>query len=190
MNIPFQVVRSSRKTIAIQVKRDGTVIVRAPHRCSLELIDLFMQEKQEWVRKKLVLCSQKEAGKEMRRVQGGIMHMPETEAACLIYRKQAKQVFARKVAWYAQQIQVSFGTITIREQKTRLGSCSSRGNLNFNWRLLLAPEPVLDYVVVHELAHRKEMNHSSRFWGIVEEIMPDYRQYREWLKQYGDCLYS
>lgn len=189
MNIPFQVVRSSRKTIAIQINRDGTVIVRAPRRCSQVAIDAFVQEKQEWILKQLTLCSQKETEKENRRVKVGILCMPETETGCLTYRSQAKQVFARKVAWYAQQMQVSYGTIAIREQKTRWGSCSSRGNLNFNWRLILAPEPVLDYVVVHELAHRKEMNHSTRFWGIVEEMMPDYRQYRGWLKQYGDCLY-
>lgn len=189
MSIPFQVVRSSRKTIAIQIRRDGSVIVRVPLRCSQVAIDSFIQEKQAWIQKQLALCSQKEAGKEKRRAQGGIMRMPETEAACLTYRRQAKQVFARKVAWYAQQLQVPYGTITIREQKTRWGSCSSQGNLNFNWRLILAPEPVLDYVVVHELAHRKEMNHSTRFWGIVEEMMPEYRQHRGWLKQYGDCLY-
>lgn len=190
MNIPFQVVRSARKTVAIQVKQDGTVTVRAPRRCSQAAIDSFVHEKQDWIQMQLALCSQKEAGKEIRRVQGGIMSIPETEAGCLTYRSQAKQVFARKVAWYARQMQVSYGTITIREQKTRWGSCSSRGNLNFNWRLILAPEPVLDYVVIHELAHRKEMNHSAGFWGIVEEMMPDYRQYRGWLKQYGDCLYS
>jgi len=189
MNITFQVVRSSRKTIAIQISREGTVMVRAPRRCSQADIDTFVREKQEWIQKQLALCSQMEAGKELRRVQGGITGMPETEAACFTYRSRAQQVFARKVAWYARQMQVSYGTVTIRAQKTRWGSCSSRGNLNFNWRLILAPEPVLDYVVIHELAHRKEMNHSAGFWRIVEEIMPDYRQYRGWLKQYGDCLY-
>lgn len=189
MNIPFQVVHSSRKTIAIQVKGDGMVIVRAPLRCSSAAINVFVQEKQGWIQKQLALLGQREAGKEARRIQGGIVNMPETEAACLICRKRARQVFARQVGWYAQQMQVSYKTITIREQKTRWGSCSGKGNLNFNWRLILAPEQVQNYVVVHELAHRKEMNHSARFWEIVEEMMPDYQQYRRWLKQYGDCLF-
>ena len=83
---------------------------------------------------------------------------------------------------------VTYGRISIREQKTRWGSCSSKGNLNFNWRLIFAPPEVLDYVVVHELAHRKEMNHSKAFYAIVESIMPDYRKWKKWLKENGGTL--
>ena len=89
---------------------------------------------------------------------------------------------------YAERMQVSYGRITIRDQKTRWGSCSAAGNLNFNWRLVMAPGEVLDYVVIHELAHRREMNHSAAFWNIVESEMPDYRRHREWLKKNGGFL--
>ena len=82
-------------------------------------------------------------------------------------------------------MKVTYGRITIRDQKTRWGSCSSRGNLNFNWRLLLMPERVMDYVIVHELAHRREMNHSAAFWQIIETYLPDYRERRQWLKENG-----
>ena len=85
---------------------------------------------------------------------------------------------------------VTYGRISIREQKTRWGSCSSAGNLNFNWRLIFAPESVLDYVVVHELAHRKEMNHSRTFYDIVESILPDYRISRRWLRDHGSSLWD
>ena len=78
---------------------------------------------------------------------------------------------------------VTYGKVTLREQKTRWGSCSSNGNLNFNWKLALMPDEILYYVIVHELAHRIEMNHSERFWKIVEEVLPDYRERRKWLKE-------
>ena len=80
---------------------------------------------------------------------------------------------------------VSYGRITVREQKTRWGSCSAKGNLNFNWKLILMPEGILDYLVVHELAHRMEMNHSPAFWRVVEREIPDYRERRMWLKKNG-----
>ena len=80
---------------------------------------------------------------------------------------------------------VDYGRISVRQQKTRWGSCSVRGNLNFNWKLALMPEEILDYVVVHELAHRVEMNHSPRFWAVVETVLPDWRERRRWLKQHG-----
>ena len=84
----------------------------------------------------------------------------------------------------------AYGRISIREQKTRWGSCSSKGNLNFNWRLILAPEEVLNYVVVHELAHRREMNHSKAFYAIVESVLPDYRTARKWLRDKGQTLWE
>ena len=97
----------------------------------------------------------------------------------------AKERIPRRVSYFAQQMGVTYGRITIREQKTRWGSCSSKGNLNFNWKLVLMPEEVLDYVVVHELAHRRELNHSDRFWAIVAEVLPDYRERRRELKEWG-----
>ena len=83
---------------------------------------------------------------------------------------------------------VTYGKVTLREQKTRWGSCSSKGNLNFNWKLALMPDEILDYVVVHELAHRMEMNHSDKFWKIVENVLPDYRERLSWLKANGGTL--
>lgn len=92
--------------------------------------------------------------------------------------------------YFAPLVGVTYNRIFIKEQKTRWGSCSSKGNLNFNWRLILAPEEVLNYVVVHELAHRKEMNHSKAFYAIVESVLPDYRQSRKWLRENGQRLWD
>ena len=100
----------------------------------------------------------------------------------------AKQVIPEKVAYYARIMGVTYGRISIRKQKTRWGSCSREGNLNFNCLLMMTPPEVLDYVVVHELSHRLEMNHSARFWAQVEKVMPDYRVPRKWLKEHGGKL--
>ena len=90
----------------------------------------------------------------------------------------------RQVEYYAKIMGVTYGRISMRNQKTRWGSCSSNGNLNFNNRLLFVPKELVDYVVVHELAHRKEMNHSNAFWNVVEKYMPDYKERRKKLREY------
>lgn len=101
---------------------------------------------------------------------------------------KALKYIPERVAHFARIIGVDYGRITIRNQKTRWGSCSSKGNLNFNCLLMMTPPEVIDYVVVHELCHRKEMNHSKAFWNEVEKVMPDYKAYIKWLKEEGHFL--
>ena len=165
MDHPFsyEIIYSSRRTIAVQVTRDGRVVVRAPRRCSRAYIEAFVSKNEAWVLKHL------EKARQIR---------------------LARDIFTRKAEYYARIMGVSYGRISIREQKTRWGSCSSKGNLNFNWRLILAPEEVLDYVVVHELAHRREMNHSKAFYSIVESVLPDYKQPKKWLRDKGQTLWD
>lgn len=104
------------------------------------------------------------------------------------YRRQAKVIFAERLAHCNAVYGFTYGRVSIKEQKSRWGSCSRQGNLNFNWRLLLAPLAVLDYVVTHELAHLKEMNHSPRFWQLVARGCPNYLAHRRWLRQHGNEL--
>lgn len=99
--------------------------------------------------------------------------------------EQAKTVMPPMVAEYASKMRVEYGRIAIRHQRTRWGSCSTKGNLNFNCLLMLTPDYVQKYVVVHELAHRKKMNHSSDFWMIVESVIPDYKKAKRWLRENG-----
>lgn len=106
------------------------------------------------------------------------------------YRKEAAELLKEKAEEFAARLQVTYSDIKIKDQKSRWGSCSSKGNLNFNWRIIMAPEPVCDYVVIHELCHLKHMDHSENFWKLVESICPEYRQYRKYLKDKGMCLYS
>lgn len=101
------------------------------------------------------------------------------------YRKQAHAIFATRLALLNQSYGFTFGRVSVKSQKSRWGSCSRLGNLNFNWRLLLAPLPVLDYVVVHELCHLKELNHAPRFWKLVARGCPTYAEHRRWLREHG-----
>jgi predicted metal-dependent hydrolase len=99
------------------------------------------------------------------------------------YRKEAQDFFVRKVEEYADKIGVEYESVSVRNQRTRWGSCSAKKNLSFNWRLVMAPEDVAEYVVVHELAHLKEKNHTKTFWRIVREHMPDYKAKADWLEE-------
>ena len=104
------------------------------------------------------------------------------------YRKQANLIINERINLYTDMMSVEPAKIRIKEQKHRWGSCSGKGNLNFNWHLVMAPEHIIDYVVVHELCHLKRLDHSPVFWGLVEAILPDYQNRRSWLKQYGPVL--
>ncbi|MCM1189561.1 MAG: M48 family metallopeptidase [bacterium] len=104
------------------------------------------------------------------------------------YRSAARNVFESRVAYYHAFTGGSYTSLSVRDQKTRWGSCSSRGTLSFNYRLIFAPREVLDYVVVHELCHLTHMNHSKDFWRMVESVLPDYRVRRKWLRDHGHEL--
>lgn len=104
------------------------------------------------------------------------------------YRDKARARFESRVAYYHKITGGRYTSVTVRDQKTRWGSCSSRGTLSFNYRLIFAPPDILDYVVVHELCHLTHMNHSADFWNMVGSVMPEYKIYRKWLKEHGHEL--
>lgn len=174
-----QLIRSRRRTISMEI-RDGEVIVRAPLRASNREIQKFIDEHEAWVRKHL--------NKAAERQERLALIEPLTAEELADIMRRAKAVIPERVAFYAEQIGVDYGRVTIRHQKTRWGSCSAKGNLNFNCLLLLAPPEVLDSVVVHELCHRRHMNHSKQFYALVEAAFPDYRRWNKWLKEHGDEL--
>jgi predicted metal-dependent hydrolase len=101
------------------------------------------------------------------------------------YRAEARRVLTERSTIYAAALGLRFGRVTIKDTRSRWGSCSSKGNLNYSWRLMLAPRAVMDYVAAHEVAHLREPNHSARFWALVEAICPDYRAQRAWLREHG-----
>ena len=175
LTIQYSIIRSDRKTIAIQIQPDGKVLVRAPKRMRMEEIKRFVESKAEWIEKHL-----------LNRTTFNQEKLTDQEMKML--REKARAVVTEKVQYYAPLIGVTYNQIAIRAQHTRWGSCSSKGNLNFNCLLALVPMEVLDYVVVHELCHRKELNHSDRFWNEVAKILPDYKCRKKWLKENGSNL--
>ena len=172
--ITYEILRSRRRTTAIEIRPDGKVLVRCPYGMSDVRVGQLVQSKTAWIRKKLSAQSH----------QGETMTAEQLHALA----DSARQQIPQRVKNYAAQMGVTYGRITIRNQRTRWGSCSSKGNLNFNCLLMLAPAPVMDYVVVHELCHRIHMNHSAGFWTAVAKVMPDYALWRKWLKQNGRTL--
>lgn len=188
MNIT--IVRSNRKTLAIQINPDLSVTVRAPIYASQREIERILKEKEGWIQKHIEKIREQEAKrKEMYGEKGEYGKSAEREYLSNeeIHKlaEKALEYIPKRVSYFAKQIGVTYGKITIRNQKTRWGSCSSKGNLNFNCLLMLTPPEVIDYVVVHELCHRKEMNHSGAFWAEVEKVLPDYKEQVKWLKENG-----
>lgn len=176
------VIRSNRKTVAIQVNSDLSVTVRAPRSVSEKDIEEILKKKEAWISKHIEKIKETKERVEAEPTE------KLTREKVIALAEEALKVIPERVDYFAKVIGVTYGKITVRNQKTRWGSCSSKGNLNFNCLLMLAPPEVLDYVVVHELCHRKQMNHSKAFWLEVEKVLPDYKEVRKWLKEEGSQM--
>ena len=168
----YELIRSDRKTLGAQIK-DGRLIIRAPLRATKADIDRFLEKHRAWVETHLAESREKE------RAKAAVPRLTPEELRALADR--ALEVIPRRAAYYAPLVGVQYGRITIRNQRTRWGSCSGKRNLNFNCLLMLAPPQVLDSVIVHELCHRIEMNHSGRFYEEVLRVFPDYWKWHGWL---------
>lgn len=176
------VIRSNRKTVAIQVNSNLSVTVRAPRSASEKDIEEILKKKKAWISKHIEKIKETKERFEAEPTE------KLTREKVIALAEEALKVIPERVEYFAKVIGVTYGKITVRNQKTRWGSCSSKGNLNFNCLLMLAPPEVLDYVVVHELCHRKQMNHSKAFWLEVEKVLPDYKEARKWLKEEGSQM--
>lgn len=220
-NLFNSVIYSKRKTLALEIMPDATLLVRAPEGMSFDNIQKVMSNKIAWIFKKQQIARQTfkpRIAKEY--VNGeGFLYLGEmyklflTQSADVPvvfdgkefifwekhianandyfiswYKQQAKSVITERAGRFAQEAGATFKNIKINDAKKRWGSCSSSGNLNFSWRLIMAPIKVVDYVVVHELSHISEKNHSKQFWAKVKTLMPDYQEQRKWLRENGHRL--
>ena len=217
MSIPHILLRSPRrKTLQIEILPTAELLVRAPKRMSEHRIMHFLQQKEEWIRKKteemryhVQRITQKEdalffLGRHvpirLHQQLPSVLFSQNTlffSPAAWENRRQAFERFCRAflrkmaekyVSQYASSIHVSCHRIRIGNAKTRWGSCSTKKNITLSWRLVLAPEEVIAYVIAHEVAHLQEMNHSKKFWRIVECLCPEYERHKMWLKTHGYAL--
>ena len=215
-----KVIRTKRKTIALQITDDATLIVRAPFYVSDDEIMNVIYRHQGWIKKKkeeIESRNSRFSPKEFVDGEGFLylgkyyrLKIVKSQEEPLIFKNgfylskevlpYAKEVFiewykraayekiSERVKLYARGSGLKYNKVNITNAKKRWGSCSSRGNLNFPWRLIMAPLRVIDYVVVHELVHLEIKDHSKAFWNKVKILMPDYEKYKNWLKENGHLL--
>jgi len=216
-----KIIRTKRKTIALQITDDGTLIVKAPFGVSEQTIKNVVIKHKDWIeRKKKDILSRDPKFAEKEFVNGeGFLYLGKYYKLNIVnkqdtpllfnnnyfyllrdylpvardlfidwYKEKAYEKISERVEWYAKKRGFVYNKINITSANQRWGSCSSKGNLNFSWRLIMAPLPVIDYVVVHELVHLEERNHAKSFWSKVKMLMPEYEKHRDWLKRNGYLL--
>lgn len=221
--VPIKIEKSRRKTIAINIVFDGSVLVKAPSFMTDEAIGEFLMKKSSWISKKLQEVASLDLSSMKVRFKDGstFSYLGQevtltieniTSKVCMVkkqenklvvytnsddedfirqlvnkwYRLRAQEIINERVRYFSHFVNEKAKSVTIRNQKTRWGSCTSGRGLNFNYRLVMMPPEILDYVVVHELCHLKHMNHSREFWAEVERILPDMKIRKKWLKDNGD----
>ncbi len=169
--IVFSVKRSRRRTVALRVEPGGAITVYAPYFVWGPFLDEFVHKQRDWILKKLAYFKDR----------------PVPPPITAELRAQLQQETAARlpavVARIAERLGVAPKTVKVAHQTSRWGSCSTRGTLRFSWRMARLPEPVFEYIVIHELAHLKVMNHSARFWAVVESLCPDHKAHRTWLRK-------
>lgn len=208
-----KIIRSKRKTIALVVASDATLIVRAPLESTLEYIKELVFKKRFWIKeKKQVVSKNSIVVRKKEYVNGeGFLFLGKTyklkiqncddiklsdylffpkkylndskEKMMEWYKQKALEKITERAEWYSKNTGWKYKSIKINEASSRWGSCGPSGSLNFTWKLIMAPLNVVDYVVVHELAHINEKNHSTKFWNKVKTVMSDYKQRERWLKE-------
>ena len=214
--LEYTLIQAPRRDVLIQALEGNLTRVYAPKRMPLSEIDalvgrrageiLSMQQALAPAPLRSGECVRVEGRPRRLRLEKGTRESLLTETEWVLFcpdpenarqvRDRARSFLAEmalarireRLEVYAPRIGVSYGRVTVRNQRTRWGSCSAKGNLNFNWRLILAPEKCLEYVVIHELCHRREFNHSARFWDLVQRQMRDYQVWKDYLKKNGAGL--
>lgn len=207
--LPYRLIRANRKTIALRVEDNGSLLVRAPKRCLKYEIDKFVISQRQWIEKrraslknfeenhpqgtisylgKIYQIIKNETNETEVKISGDKIYTPSENALQDFLYSEAAKIIKPRILHYVNIMGITPRKAKLSEARTRWGSCSSKKNINLSWRLVFCPLPVIDYVVVHELSHLTYMNHSKEFWARVEEILPNYKIEQRWLKINGKLL--
>ncbi len=212
----YTLLRERRRSLLLTLDEGGKALVRAPLALPKTEIDRFVRSRARWLAKRQArlaqrpahsyldgepfpfsgrtLCLRREAGARRVRLEGDALVVPEGDAAATRalltswYKAQAKALFKERLAALSAQTGITPETLRLSDAKTRWGSCGAKGGVNLNWRLALAPPEILDYVIVHELCHLRERNHSAAFWALVTRFCPEWKERRRWLAEHGEAL--
>ncbi len=214
---PDEIRRSNRKTLSMRVTKLGKLIISAPYRCSQARIDAFIQDKAAWIRKqqaamaktaiplppehlegyefpllgkqaKITLVAGTRVGYDAER---GIIYLPKErskERLVAWLKQNAKRIFTEVTARQAARMGTDYKSVGVTSARTRWGACSADKSIRYTFRLLYCPKEMIEYVVVHELAHTKHLDHSPRFWAEVAKHLPDWKERRKWVKEHGILL--
>ena len=173
-NIDYTLRKSNRtKRVSLSVSHDGSVAVTIPYSLTENVAERFLQEKANWLFSRLEFFKQFE----------GRIIIKKTIKDYAENKEKALSLVKSKVVYFSKLYEFEYNRISVRNQKTRWGSCSKKRNINFNYKILFLTERLADYIIVHELCHTKELNHSKNFWNLVKEILPDYKKLRKEIKQ-------
>ena len=168
---PYELIRSRRKTLALEITREGRLLVRAPLRCSQTRIDAFVTGHAAWIEKHL----------ETQRQKAALRPLPPTEAEIQALKERARAELPGKVAYWSEQMGVTPTGFKVTAARRRYGSCSGKNSLCFSCFLMNCPEEAVELVVVHELCHIREKNHGPQFYALLERYLPDWRERKKLL---------
>lgn len=218
MILPDQIIRSNRRTLSLSINKDGQIIIHAPNKMEQDIINNFVKEKQQWLTNKLAIIRNNQDrfceilnlkkyllyGKQLAIYKADIKKIEVVNDKLLVpnkldnnkissniinfYKKQAKEVLHKRLIYLQDILKIRCNSFKICNSKGRWGSCSSAGAVTLNWRVIMVDPQLIDYIIIHELCHLVEMNHSKRFWTLVATFLPNYNQYRQDLKEYGFLL--
>lgn len=218
MILPDQIIKSNRRTLSLTIKNSGEIIVHAPQKIQDAHINKFLEQKQGWILSKLAQIKGNQGkfsevlsynkfllfGQEYKVLIGDVKKV-EVRNDCIVlpkktepekvvttistfYKKKAKEILLKRLYYWQEKLKIKSNSFKITNSKGKWGSCNSKGVITINWRAIMVLPACIDYIIVHELCHLIEMNHSKRFWTLVETFLPNFNQVRQTLKEYGFLL--